>query len=594
MHNWKFSNVVFGLVKAHMSIRLFSLLAVYMVITSFLIPYTNINFTTKVTIDLKFALKCLILNVILELIGAYLNLIVTKNKKDFVLSIQEQFIKLVCGRIYGMNWTKIRDLNKNELPDKISRAIFAVENCINMSISYLMDTFVLFGSIVILMNISPLSLLIIIVFNLLTYFYIIKRENIRLLAQRNLMHQKNEKFWDRYWTTLRNSNEYIIHHQKDKIVDVIKQSRYDLEKTWMDLEYENDRLIFKSNIINQTTVLICILLYVHNTIFNIMELFSNNPIDPSFLNKETILIVLTLYIYLSRLSEKFDDLLKTYTFFTKWEKDYERIKIVLDESDERLETTQLNYNNHLEFCNIDFTYEQTDNRKAMRVYSNGTFRFHKGETVLVKGASGAGKSTLYDIINGSIPQSQLAHCSVFVDGKQCPDGFHNLEYCRTMVLQDSAVSYDHSCHEIITDISDDDIISGAVVIDMTNSYRKVPDDFVWHLLDIVKLSDFFREQFGGDLHMRLKDKISGGQKTRLLLARALFRASEYGRNSSILILDEPDKGLPADMTIEIIQNIIHWFQNKGILFLTLHTKEAQAMKFNHTVMVADGLIQLIH
>jgi ABC-type transport system involved in cytochrome bd biosynthesis fused ATPase/permease subunit len=563
-----------------------------MIVSSLLIPYTNINFTTKLTVDIKFAINCLILNVIFEIVGSYLNLIVSRDKKDFVLTIQEQFIKLVCGRVYGMNWSKLRELNKNELPDKISRAIFAVENCINTLITNIMDSFSLIGSVIILVTISPVSLFVITILNIIVYFYIIKKENEKLLTKRNDMHKKNEQFWNRYWTTLRNSNDYIIHHQKDKIIDVIKQSRYDIEKDWMDYDYESNKLVFKSSMVNQIIVLICIMIYIHNNVFSVSNLWNNFDVDIGLLNKETILLILTLYIYLTRLTEKFDDLLKMYTFFTKWEKDYDRIKIVLDESDERIIAHQMSLENTLEFRDIDFTYKVLDNRKSVKIATSGVFQFCKGETVLVRGMSGAGKSTLYDIINGSIPSSEMSSCSVHVDGKKCPDFFHNIEQIRTMVLQDSSISFDHSCYEIITDISDDNLEGGTIIT--FNENERVPDSVVWYLLQLVKLDDLFRDQFNNDIHMRLKDKISGGQKTRLMLARALFRASEYGRKSSILILDEPDKGLPADMTIEIIQNIIRWFKNKGILFLTLHTKEAQEINFDHIIEANNGMIKLIN
>jgi ABC-type transport system involved in cytochrome bd biosynthesis fused ATPase/permease subunit len=87
----------------------------------------------------------------------------------------------------------------------------------------------------------------------------------------------------------------------------------------------------------------------------------------------------------------------------------------------------------------------------------------------------------------------------------------------------------------------------------------------------------------------MENKLSGGQKTRLLLARALYRA--HHRNSSLLILDEPDKGLPAETTVSIIANIMKWYQSKGILFLTLHTERAHSLNFDQVLHIEDGTIR---
>jgi ABC-type molybdenum transport system ATPase subunit/photorepair protein PhrA len=57
----------------------------------------------------------------------------------------------------------------------------------------------------------------------------------------------------------------------------------------------------------------------------------------------------------------------------------------------------------------------------------------------------------------------------------------------------------------------------------------------------------------------------------------LFRA--YNRQSSMLILDESDKGLPTETTVSAIKNIIDWYRSRGILFITLHTEKAHALHF---------------
>ena len=563
-----------------------------MILNTFFIPWTNLNFTKNLTINFEFAIKCLIYNIILEVASSYLNLISSKHKKDFVLTVLEKAISTFCNKIYGMNWNKISALNKSELPDKINRATMAIDNCLTYIINKLLDCFSLCGSAIIMYTISPVSLLIVFLTNILMYFFVIKKANEIQLIERKNIHKITEKFYNKYWDVLHNSIECVIHHQRDKIINTIGESKCDIERKWINYSYINDLLMFKNQVANNIVMLSCIIIYVNNNICSVNNLLFAQNSQLAIFNKENIMLVLTLQIYMSRLTDQLDQILSIYTNFTKWEKDYERIKLVLMECDERPNFSQITMNHCLTFSNVSFKYPATESRKGLGLESVGRFTFNKGETILVKGTSGAGKSTLYDIINGTIPSRELQNCEVYVDGTKTENMFHNLEKSRTMVLQDSYVSLRNTCFEIITGYQSND--KHTIVIEFQSRYcPKEIETFVWFLLKLVKLDDLFKDQFNGDIHVVLEDKISGGQKTRLLLARSLFRASDYCGASSILILDEPDRGLPADMTIEIIQNVIHWFKDKGILFLTLHTKEAQEIGFTHTILIENGIIRLV-
>ena len=157
--------------------------------------------------------------------------------------------------------------------------------------------------------------------------------------------------------------------------------------------------------------------------------------------------------------------------------------------------------------------------------------------------------------------------------------FHSIEQCRTAVLQDSHMDYRSTIFSMITDIDEDESKEW-----MDSELESV----VWQFLDLVHMDEFVRCELNSRLHEPLGNKLSGGQKTRLLLARALFRA--HSRHSSLLILDEPDKGLPAETTISIITNIMNWYRPKGILFLTLHTEKAHTLNFDQILHLENGSI----
>jgi ABC-type transport system involved in cytochrome bd biosynthesis fused ATPase/permease subunit len=189
-----------------------------------------------------------------------------------------------------------------------------------------------------------------------------------------------------------------------------------------------------------------------------------------------------------------------------------------------------------------------------------------------------GKSTFYDILNGSISMADYS-AQVRIDHRPEPTTLHSMEKCRTMVLQDSNMDYRSTIYSMITDIDEDEV-----------KRERTPeiDALVWELLRLVQIEDFIRNALEGDLDVAMENKLSGGQKTRLLLARALYRV--HLRSSSLLILDEPDKGLPAETTLTIIENIIKWYRSRGILFLTLHTERAHLLHFDQILHIEQGTI----
>ncbi|CAF4802965.1 unnamed protein product [Rotaria magnacalcarata] len=255
-------------------------------------------------------------------------------------------------------------------------------------------------------------------------------------------------------------------------------------------------------------------------------------------------------------------------------KDYHIIIPILEQYEERVNTEQKHLRNEIEIEDLSFKY--TDARATFYLTINGSLTFRKGQAILVTGKSGAGKSTFYDILAGIISMNDY-QANVRIDQQQAT--FHSVEKCRTIVLQDSRMGYRSTIFSMITDI------------DESETKEKLNDELeslIWHFLRLIHMDDFVRNELSGDLIIPLENKLSGGQKTRLLLARALFQAHQ--RQSPILILDEPDKGLPAETTVSIIENIIDWYRSKGILFLTLHTKKAHMLDFHQVLHIDNGLI----
>jgi len=192
-----------------------------------------------------------------------------------------------------------------------------------------------------------------------------------------------------------------------------------------------------------------------------------------------------------------------------------------------------------------------------------------------------GKSTFYDIISGCILNQRYQGRVTIDENIELPNGFHNIESMRTFVLQDTQMDFRSSIYTMITDSEND-----------CQSIISQEEEQIWYFLRLVEIDTFVRENLGCQLYHPIENRLSGGQKTRLMLARALNRAKQ--RQSRILILDEPDRGLPSETTFRIISNIVRWFKSKGILFLTLHNDRVRERLFvDHLLHIDHGHIRSI-
>ena len=167
----------------------------------------------------------------------------------------------------------------------------------------------------------------------------------------------------------------------------------------------------------------------------------------------------------------------------------------------------------VEFKNVSFKYPDADEY----ILENISFKVNKGETVAFIGSTGSGKSTLinliprfYDVTNGEI----------LVDGV-------NVKNYKL-----------HTLHNIIGYISQKAFMfTGSVKENIRfgdNGKKESNNEEIMKALDVAQASDFVKEMDKGiDSHIaRGGTNISGGQKQRLSIARAI------ARNPEIYIFDD--------------------------------------------------------
>lgn len=190
-----------------------------------------------------------------------------------------------------------------------------------------------------------------------------------------------------------------------------------------------------------------------------------------------------------------------------------------------------------------------------------SFRVKEGELFAFLGVNGAGKSTTINIMCGQLSKD---NGSVVIDGM-------NLDESLDMIKSELGVVFQNSVLDSALSVYDN-LESRAAL------YGIMGADFKTRLAELAELLDF------KDLLKRAVGKLSGGQRRRIDIARALFHRPK------ILILDEPTTGLDPQ-TRQILWNVISDLRkNENMtVFLTTHYME-EAAEADYVVILDNGKI----
>lgn len=188
-----------------------------------------------------------------------------------------------------------------------------------------------------------------------------------------------------------------------------------------------------------------------------------------------------------------------------------------------------------------------------------SFQVKEGSLFAFLGVNGAGKSTTINILCGQLaPDSG----SIRIDGIPLQEDVDTTKRKLGVVFQNSVLDKALSVQ--------DNLESRAALYGITGSaFRK-------KLSDLAQLLDF------SDLLHRTVGKLSGGQRRRIDIARALLH------DPKILILDEPTTGLDPQ-TRRLLWDVISGLRkDRGMtVFLTTHYME-EAADADHVVILDSG------
>ncbi len=194
-----------------------------------------------------------------------------------------------------------------------------------------------------------------------------------------------------------------------------------------------------------------------------------------------------------------------------------------------------------------------------------SFKVKTGELFAFLGENGAGKSTTISIICGHL---QKDAGQVLVCGEDAQKASGDAKRALGVVFQNSALD---------SSLTVKDCLQSRAAL-----YGIAGKAFQERLIELAELLDF------SDLLNRVIGKLSGGQRRRIDIARALLHKPQ------ILILDEPTTGLDPQ-TRKLLWDVISSLRQKENLtvFLTTHYMEEAAeadfvVILDHGQIVAEG------
>ena len=215
----------------------------------------------------------------------------------------------------------------------------------------------------------------------------------------------------------------------------------------------------------------------------------------------------------------------------------------------------------IEFTNVCFKYSETGNKYVLKDIN---FSVEPGETVGIIGATGSSKSTLVQLIPRLYDASKGY---VFIDGRDIKDyTLQNLREGISVVLQES------------------ELFSGTIKENLRWGNKNATDEEIIQAAKDAQAHDFimsFPKQYDTILEQGAVN-ISGGQKQRLSIARALLR------NPHILILDDSTSAVDMVTEKKIKNALKRNFQERTLIIISQRISSIQQSE--KIIVMNDGQI----
>lgn len=206
------------------------------------------------------------------------------------------------------------------------------------------------------------------------------------------------------------------------------------------------------------------------------------------------------------------------------------------------------FSNEISFRNVGFGYPNSP-----AILRNFDLTIKRGERCLFQGPSGCGKTTTVNLL---LRYFDVNSGCITIDG-----------------LPIQAVGSTYGC---ITVVRQEAVLFHDTLRNNLTMYRDIPEGKLLRMLNSVGLEKFADADSLNAMVMENGANLSGGEKKRICLARALLRDTE------ILILDEPLANLD-DATADRIEDLLLSITGKTMLVVSHQFSESKRDSFDQVI-----------
>lgn len=512
--------------------KLIGLLVIELVIKSFVLTKLYRAFTGSINDnDVDTAVTFMIAHILLgSLFYVFREFIIKREQTKYYVQVHTILEKDQMKRFTSLDWSDIKNVPINEIDLLKNEVIFNTKQTIKQMIDTVLQLFSLINPFIMIIQIVPLS----------GIMYVCAFVYLCMTEKEKKNKQKLESNWDQIWFAKQNMYTNMIHHNGQQTVD-------DIVTNVEIIESSQDLNRFKFTQIIFSVISILNLLSYRNRVTKATDLLLlvmyNNQIK---MNIQFVTQMRSCYDEATKKFDKFIEFFKT----KKQKKEYKQMQITT-----KLEIQDLTYQVGTNFC----------------LQLQSPVNIKSGEIIMLSGDSGHGKSTFLDVVSGIVDNDNYS-CTLEIDNHCAPNKFNNTEKERVYISQTESISFEPSVYTIVT---------GDHKMNGEHDYLTIQK-----ALSFANCDDFMSKR---DLYTPVKNRLSGGQKARLQLARSFYNIIVH--QPKIVILDEVDKCIQSKTVKQIMTDIFAYCRKQNMICLVVaHTTELKNLKYDQVLYFKNGSI----
>jgi len=428
----------------------------------------------------------------------------------FLQTLSTSYKDLLFAKILRNNSRTVSEIGSGQVLSKLSNDLKSIEeNYFDFYIT-LIDIGISFvGAIVLMLWYSPVLTMVAIALSILPLLASIPTSKEITKTEKNLS-KKNAEFMEFMRDTLSGFSVIKSFQAESELESRFHEENVKIEKAKFFRRFAEEN-------INLLSTAASVVMRLGVFLFGAWLSLSNSHVTPGI-----VLVFLQLLTFVITPIEKIPSLFANRKAARSLIAQTAELLYEKPDEQEKIEINSLK--SAIEVQNLSFSYE--NNGKALQAVS---LIFQAGKKYAIVGASGSGKSTLFKL---------LTKYSNEYNGKILFDGIdlRNITYS--------------SLSQIISVVQQNVFVFHDSIYNNICLYKSIPEEKFDYVIQKSGLSSLIQQK-GKDFSCGANgNKLSGGEKQRISIARALLR------NTSILLMDEASSALDEKTADEIMHSIL--------------------------------------